>query len=294
MIVSPLPSNSSVRDINLRDIRAAEHAKRLAEARNVSRRYALIAASLALLPLPVLDLAAVLALQVKMVHELSKLYNVSFNYREVRPLLISLLSGCAVSGSGIIIIGMGMAIPGLGTLIGGGLAGSLSGSTLATGEVFIRHFEAGGTLENIQQSQMPMLPSPAAPPLTNVGNSLQSIDTSYQNASISVDMTNSPSDPDISSRPVSNHTDLASSPLYSELSSISEDPTIPKKVNINQIYGIGSTYQNRLHLAGIEFCDELLKLDPEALCAILGQRVSMDIANDFLVQARALIQANSS
>jgi hypothetical protein len=49
-----------------------------------------------------------------------------------------------------------------------------------------------------------------------------------------------------------------------------------------------------LHLAGIDDCEALSKLDPESICTILGQRVTIEIANDFLSQARALIQDNSS
>lgn len=293
MSVNPPTPNPSFCDIN-EDISAAEHAKRLAEARNLSRRYALIAASLALLPLPVLDHAAVLALQVKMVYELSKLYKVSFNYREARPVLISLLSGCAVSGSGIVLISIGMAVPGLGSLVGGGLAGSLSGSTLATGEIFIRHFEAGGTLDNIQRSQSPMLPSSTAPPLTHLGDRSHESDISSQTATLVVDRTNSFASPNTPSHADSDNAELATDKLNSEDSSCSEDLFVLEKVNVARIYGIGSTYQSRLHLAGIDDCEALSKLDPESICSILGQRVTIDIANDFLSQARALIQDNSS
>ena len=285
--------NPSCCDINV-EISAAEHAQRLAEARNLSRRYALIAASLALLPLPVLDHAAVLVLQVKMIHDLSKLYKVSFSNREVRPVLISLLSGCAVSGSGIVLISIGMAVPGLGSLIGGGLAGTLSGSTLATGEIFIRHFEAGGTLENIQHSQIPMLPSSAAPPLTHMGDRSHETDDSNQNATIVVDKTYDSIAPDITNQPASNQAEPVTASFNSEPSSSSDNPSVPEKINVIRIYGIGSTYQRRLHLAGIDDCEELSRLDPEALCRILGQRVTIDLANDYLSQARALIKDNSS
>jgi uncharacterized protein (DUF697 family)/predicted flap endonuclease-1-like 5' DNA nuclease len=293
MSVSPPTTNPSFSDINV-DISAAEHAKRLAEARNLSRRYALIAASLALLPLPVLDHAAVLALQVKMVYELSKLYKVSFNYREARPVLISLLSGFAVSGSGIVLISIGMAVPGLGSLVGGGLAGSLSGSTLATGEIFIRHFEAGGTLENIHQSQSPMLPSSTAPPLAHLGDTSHESDISSQNATLFVNTTNSLITPDTPTHPASDSAEPATVKLNSEDSHSSDDLFVPENVNVARIYGIGPTYQSRLHLAGIDDCEALSKLDPESICTILGQRVTIEIANDFLSQARALIQDNSS
>lgn len=286
--------SSSTTSANINEINAAEHAKRLAEARNVSRRYALVAASLALLPLPVLDFAAILALQVKMVHELSKLYNVSFNYREVRPLLFSVLSGFAVSGSGILLISIGMTIPGLGTLVGGGLAGSLSASTLATGEIFIRHFETGGTLEDIQQSQIAMLPSSKVFPLTNVGDTSNGPDNLDKNTSIFMESNNNPIALSPPAYTASNNDDFASAGINFDASSNSENQCNPVKINVARIYGIGSTYQRRLHLAGIDDCEALSKLDSDALCTILGQRVSLEIANEFISQAKELIKGNSS
>lgn len=255
---------------------SADRAKRLAEAKNISRRYVLLASMLALIPVPLIDLAAVLSLQVKLVQDLAKLYNIPFQSHIVRPLFSSVLSGCAVTSGGVLLIAIGKAIPGLGTLVGGGLTGSLAGSTLATSEIFIRHFEAGGTLRDFPSS--PTDPSAKTEPATDTVDLESSLEISVSGPSDSGQTDEKPAAE--ASLALTSDDGIGPAPQ--------QDPTL------EEIYGIGPVYVSRLKSSGINDLKTLVNLEANVLRQILGTRVSLATANDFLSQARALIQANTS
>jgi len=122
-------------------------AERLVRARSLTKNYVLASAGIGLVPVPLADLAGIMALQVKLVHGLAKLYEVPFKDNLARSLVASLLSG-ASSVIGVLgLASLAKTIPVLGSLAGGGgVAVTAASVTLATGEVFTRHFESGGTL----------------------------------------------------------------------------------------------------------------------------------------------------
>jgi uncharacterized protein (DUF697 family) len=263
-------------------LHSADQAKRLAEATNISRRYVLLASMLALIPFPLIDLTALLSLQVKLVHDLAKLYNVPFQTRIARPLLSSLLSGCAVTGGGVLLIAIGKAIPGLGTLVGAGLTGSLAGTTLATSEIFIRHFEAGGTLSDFVSSPPDPFVKPVSASLINTkpateAKDLESLELSYAEPRLSRETDDMP--------PAD-----AANPMTGDAGSLPESQRDPP---LDKIYGMGPVYMARLKSYGIDDLETLVNLKADKLREILGARVSLATANDFLSQARALIQANT-
>lgn len=107
-------------------------------------------AAAALIPLPLLDLAALGTVQARMVVDLAALYGESSS-KEVARGLVSVLLGTiapaslagAVAGSGI------KAMPVVGMALGAAsMAGFSGAATYAIGKVFIRHFEQGGNLAN--------------------------------------------------------------------------------------------------------------------------------------------------
>lgn len=264
-------------------LHSADRAKRLAEATNISRRYVLMASMLALIPFPLIDLAALLSLQVKLVHDLAKLYNVPFQTRIARPLLSSLLSGCAVTGGGVLLIAIGKAIPGLGTLVGGGLTGGLAGTTLATSEIFIRHFEAGGTLSDFVSSPPDLSVKPVSASLITTEPASEAKDLENHELIVS------------ESRHI-RETD-ATPPADAANPMPADDETVPSRQRdpaLDKIYGMGPVYIGRLKSYGIDDLETLVNLEAVKLREILGARVSLATANDFLSQARALIQANTS
>ncbi len=99
-----------------------------------------------LIPLPVLDFAAVTAIQIDMLNQLSRLYGVDYDAVAGKTFVAALTgSTLAKLGSSMIKI-----IPGFGTLLGGISMSLLSGaSTYAVGQVAVEHFETGGTLFDV-------------------------------------------------------------------------------------------------------------------------------------------------
>lgn len=96
-----------------------------------------------LIPVPIADFFAVSAIQLDMIRQMCKLYEIDFKETEGKALITSLTgSGLARLGSRAVI----KFIPGIGSVMGGVTMAVLSGaSTYALGEVFKTHFETGGT-----------------------------------------------------------------------------------------------------------------------------------------------------
>jgi uncharacterized protein (DUF697 family) len=131
-------------------LKTVAQAERLARAQVLVKNYTLASAAIALVPLPFVDEVALMALQVKMVHDLSRHYDVSFKANVVRSLISALLSGLTGGLLAKGLYSLAKAVPVLGTLGGGGgLALSSASVTYAVGSVFIKHFEANGTLLNV-------------------------------------------------------------------------------------------------------------------------------------------------
>ena len=94
------------------------------------------------IPVPIADFFAVSAIQLDMIRQMCKLYEVDFKETEGKAVITSLTgSGLARLGARAIKV-----IPGVGSVLGGVTLAVLSGaSTYALGEVFKTHFETGGT-----------------------------------------------------------------------------------------------------------------------------------------------------
>lgn len=94
------------------------------------------------IPVPIADIFAVSAVQIDMIRQLSKVYEVDFKETEGKAMITSLTSsGLARLGARAFKF-----IPVVGTALGGATMAVMSGaSTYALGEVFKKHFETGGT-----------------------------------------------------------------------------------------------------------------------------------------------------
>jgi uncharacterized protein (DUF697 family) len=94
------------------------------------------------IPVPFADFFAVSAIQLDMIRQMCKLYEIDFTQTKGKAFVTS-LAGSGLSGLGARAIKI---IPGVGSVLGGVTLAVLSGaSTFALGEVFKRHFETGGT-----------------------------------------------------------------------------------------------------------------------------------------------------
>jgi len=104
------------------------------------------ASAAGLLPIPVLDVSAVLGIQIAMLKSIARVYGVPFNRSMVKPLLVSLVnagSACVLAAPAASLVKF---VPFVGSALGMLTLPALSSaSCYATGRVFIAHFESGGT-----------------------------------------------------------------------------------------------------------------------------------------------------
>ena len=128
--------------------KSPEPVSRVGRADAIIRRNVLWALGAGLVPVPIADMAAVAGIQVKMLAELSELYDLSFREDIAKKLIGSLLTGVLGVGAGAVIgASLGKLIPFVGTAFGIVTVPVISGAfTRALGKVFVMHFETGGTL----------------------------------------------------------------------------------------------------------------------------------------------------
>jgi uncharacterized protein (DUF697 family) len=117
------------------------------EAQVLIKEHVLFSMGVGAIPLPLLDIVAITAVQMDMIRQLCRTYEV--DYHETRgKAVVTALSGTTLGR--LFGYGIGSAlkvIPGIGSLLGGvTLAVTAGASTYAIGQVFARHFQGGGSL----------------------------------------------------------------------------------------------------------------------------------------------------
>jgi uncharacterized protein (DUF697 family) len=129
---------------------------RVDEAQKIVQRNVYWAMGGGVLPLPLADIVAIAGVQLKMLRELSKLYEVPFREGAAKKAVTSLLVGIGGVGlGGIIGASFAKFLPVLGTSLGIAAVPALSGAlTHAVGHTFIIHFESGGTLLDFNAKAM--------------------------------------------------------------------------------------------------------------------------------------------
>jgi uncharacterized protein (DUF697 family) len=119
-------------------------AKRRAMARKIVGRHRNYAAAGGLLPLPIITVAGITAINLRMVKQLSDLYGVPFQRDRNRAIIVGLIGGAVPTGLGVTTAAtLAFAIPGpalVGLVVSGVTAGAM---TRGIGLVFVEHFEAG-------------------------------------------------------------------------------------------------------------------------------------------------------
>ncbi len=138
---------------------AAGRAAREQSAQELIKKYSLGTGAVGFVPLPLVDLVALSALQRKMLKALCELYGVEYSDHRLKLLIGALLSDAAsvwVAGqAGTLFGSLVKSVPVVGSLAGAALMpASTSASTYALGRVFARHFEAGGTLDDFDPKEM--------------------------------------------------------------------------------------------------------------------------------------------
>jgi uncharacterized protein (DUF697 family) len=122
-------------------------ARRRSVARAIVNRHAKYSAAGGILPLPVLTLAGVTAIIVRMVKMLSDLYGVPFERDRARAIILGLVGGTMPTGFGAVTASTLMYIAPGGNLIGLAVSSITAvACTRRIGRVFVEHFESGATL----------------------------------------------------------------------------------------------------------------------------------------------------
>ena len=121
-----------------------------ADADRIIRSHVIWAMGAGLIPLPLLDIAAVTGIQFDMIKQLASLYHVNLTQAEGKTFLSALTGGTfAAIGSSLI-----KAIPGIGTVLGGVSMAITSGaSTYAVGQVVHGQLATSGGLFDIDMER---------------------------------------------------------------------------------------------------------------------------------------------
>ena len=128
-----------------------EQSQRSKHADSVIRNHMIWSMGAGFIPVPIADFFAVSAIQLDMIRQMCKIYDVDFSETQGKALIT------ALTGSGLARLGARAIkfIPGVGSVLGGVTLAILSGaSSYALGEVFKKHFETGGTFLDFDVSRL--------------------------------------------------------------------------------------------------------------------------------------------
>jgi len=114
----------------------------------IIRRHALYAAGAGLVPIPLLDLVSISAVQYKMIKKIAKKYDhVEFSDEKTKSIVAGLMGGVTSFEAGLLTRILFKGIPIIGPVIGGtAVSGFAYVTTKLVGEIFDEHFASGGDL----------------------------------------------------------------------------------------------------------------------------------------------------
>lgn len=118
----------------------------------IIRNHVVWSMSAGFIPVLVADIFAVSAVQLDMIRQMCKVYDVDFSETQGKALVTS-LTGTTLArlGAGSIL----KMVPGVGSVIGGATVSVFAGaSTYALGEVFKKHFDSGGTILDFDPARL--------------------------------------------------------------------------------------------------------------------------------------------
>lgn len=124
---------------------ASSHA---AAAAAIVKEHAALAMVASMVPVPFVEFAAVSAVHLKMIEDLTREYGTEFRPQLAKAILATTMSGfAAYYVDAFVTASLAKFIPGLGTFVATITLPSVAGGlTYALGRIFIRHFEKGGSL----------------------------------------------------------------------------------------------------------------------------------------------------
>lgn len=121
----------------------------------VAKHHILASMGVGLVPLPLVDIAALMGIQLNMIRKLAAEYDVPFKQDAGKSIITSLMGGVLTVTLGCTVASMIKFIPLIGQTTGAVTMPIMSGaSTYAVFKVFVRHFESGGTFMDLDPSKV--------------------------------------------------------------------------------------------------------------------------------------------
>lgn len=125
-------------------------------AENLTKDYVIASVAASIVPVAIFDIAAVVAIQLRMIQKLSQLYDKPFSDKLGRKVVYALAGGVVGYGAGYAVAASATKlIPGIGWMVGMVSLPVVAGaSTYAVGRSIARHYEDGGSLLDFDASKM--------------------------------------------------------------------------------------------------------------------------------------------
>ncbi|MCW2306583.1 YcjF family protein [Rhodobium gokarnense] len=123
---------------------------------NLIKDYVIASVAASIVPIAFFDIAAVVAIQLRMIQKLSQLYGKPFSESIGRKVIYALAGGVVGYGAGYVVAASATKlIPGIGWMVGMvSLPVVAGGATFAVGRSIVKHYEEGGTLLDFNASKM--------------------------------------------------------------------------------------------------------------------------------------------
>lgn len=120
----------------------------------IIRKRVYAAIGIGFVPVPLVDLVGITAVQLEMIHALAKAYNVEFKKERVKSILSSLCGSVVTVAAVPVLASLFKSIPVIGSTTGAATISITGGATTyAVGWVFDRHFRKGGNLVNFDTQE---------------------------------------------------------------------------------------------------------------------------------------------
>lgn len=131
---------------------SSEKSTKSKHADTVIRNHVIWAMGTGFIPVPIADVFAATAVQMDMIRQLCRVYDLEFSETQGKAIVTSLTSSILARAGARSLVKL---IPGLGTVIGGVTVSVFNGaSTYALGEVFKKHFDSGGTILDFDSDRL--------------------------------------------------------------------------------------------------------------------------------------------
>jgi uncharacterized protein (DUF697 family) len=121
----------------------------------LSKHHILASMGVGLIPVPIVDVVALMGVQLNMIRKLAAEYGIPFKQDRGKSIITSLVGGLLSTELGLTLCSLIKCIPVIGQTTGAVTMPVMSGAiTYAIYKVFVQHFESGGTFLDLDPSKV--------------------------------------------------------------------------------------------------------------------------------------------